>query len=315
MIEALSRAAMTFDQPRYLAAATAAATVVQKQMWQAPDRLLRVSLAEHASIDAGLQDYAALGSGLLALYDATADPHWLGWSEQLADAMLALFQDPNGGFFMNRVNAADPLFLRPKQGYDGALPSGNSLAVKLLGGLWLRSGESRYLDAAHATLAAFGEALGRSPAAYSHMSIAADELFNGQLAKLQYAARGAVKVNLWQGYEKESSSLRLDISIAPGWHLNSNQVLQSDLIPTMLTIESRPAQWMLTEVNYPEPILKDLAFQDQALSLFIGKVSISAQKEAGSSSDNAPGVKLALQLQACNNKICLAPETLFFSVR
>ena len=314
MIQALAEAAMILEQPRYLAAAITAAKYIQQQMWQAPDRLLRVSLAGHASIDAGLQDYAALGAGLLALYDATADPVWLQWSQQLADAMLILFADPNGGFFMNRSSSDELLFLRPKQGYDGALPSGNSLAVQLLGGLWLRSGESRYLDAAHATLAAFGEPLQRSPSGFSQMAMAADELINGQLSMVQYAARGAVRVTLKQDGD-DSSVLQLALSIAPDWHLNSNQVNQTDLAPTLLTLEPNAANLQLTEVRYPEPVMKQLDLRDDALSLFVGDTLITARLLLESSADTPPSALLALQLQACNNTICLAPETLRFPLR
>ena len=81
--------------------------------------------------DAVLEDEATLASGLLALYEATFDERWFVAARERADAMLARFSDPDGGFF-DTAEDAEALVVRPRSLQDGATPSGNATAAAVL---------------------------------------------------------------------------------------------------------------------------------------------------------------------------------------
>lgn len=74
-----------------------------------------------------LDDYAALLYAQLALYGATLDAEYLNRAEQLCRDVFSKFHDAqNGGFYLYGTDS-EALILRPKETYDGAIPSGNSL--------------------------------------------------------------------------------------------------------------------------------------------------------------------------------------------
>ncbi len=74
-----------------------------------------------------LDDYAAEAFALLALYEATLDHPYLTRAAQFADrAIAACFDGEQGGFYLSGAENETLLF-RPKESYDGAIPSGNSL--------------------------------------------------------------------------------------------------------------------------------------------------------------------------------------------
>ena len=79
-----------------------------------------------------LEGYAFLLSGVIDLYEATLEPEHLDFAIALAEAMIAKFYDAeNGGFWQSAADATD-LILRVKDDYDGAEPSGNSVATLAL---------------------------------------------------------------------------------------------------------------------------------------------------------------------------------------
>ncbi len=154
MISAFARGAQVLDEPRYLAAAQRAAAFLHQHL-VVDGRLQRRWRDEEAAIDAFLDDYSALTLAHLDLYETTFAPGHLERARALAVAMLEQFQDhDNGGFYSSPVGNTE-LVLRLKEDYDGAEPSGNSLAAQALIRLGHHTGESLFLDAAAGTLAAF----------------------------------------------------------------------------------------------------------------------------------------------------------------
>jgi hypothetical protein len=97
-----------------------------------PDgRLRRTWRAGQSSPEVFLEDYAALILGLLDLYETDFDNRWFSAAQELADEMIARFNDPDGGFF-DTPSDGEPLLIRPKDVQDNATPCGNSLAVEAL---------------------------------------------------------------------------------------------------------------------------------------------------------------------------------------
>jgi hypothetical protein len=131
MIAHLTAASQALGEPRYLAAAEKAMDFVLKHCVDADGRLLHRYRAGEAAIAGQLDDYAFLTYGLLELYLATGREKYLGLAQSHADRILLDFRDAAGpgGFFMTTEAGSSDLISRPKDLTDGALPSGNSIAV------------------------------------------------------------------------------------------------------------------------------------------------------------------------------------------
>ncbi len=173
MIAALARAGAAFDEPRFLEAARAAADFCLRTLRDGSGRLLKRYRAGEAALPSTLDDHAFLIWGLLELYEAGFDVRHLEAAVQLADAMLEHFEDEAaGGFFLSADDAEAPLF-RHKEIYDGALPSGNSVAALDLLRLARLTGRTAYEEKAERTLRAFGSAA-RLPAGHTLYLLALD---------------------------------------------------------------------------------------------------------------------------------------------
>jgi uncharacterized protein YyaL (SSP411 family) len=127
MIAALATAARTFDAPDYEAAAVEAADFLLGTMRDDEGRLLHRYRDGDAAIRAHLDDYAFLTWGLIELYETTFEPRWLEAALALMDASLDHFWDEAAGAFFLTADDGEDLIVRPKEAYDGAIPSGNSV--------------------------------------------------------------------------------------------------------------------------------------------------------------------------------------------
>jgi uncharacterized protein len=111
-----------------------------------------------------LDDYAYLVHGLLCLHDATGDNRWLDEAKSLTDVMIQVHGDKDAGGFFYTANDAEKLFARAKDQYDGAQPSGNSVAARNLARLWIKTGEEKYAKEAERTFKALAVPLKSNPA-------------------------------------------------------------------------------------------------------------------------------------------------------
>jgi len=168
MISAFARAAQALDEPKYRDAAQRAARFILFT------RIKDGQLMRTETIPAMVEDYACFATGLLDLYETDFDPVWLKKAGELSDRMLADFYDAKaGGFFQTDGHDASVL-IRSKEDYDGAEPSGNSVATLLLLRLAQMTGDEKYRQAAEKTLAAFETHLRRAPHAVPQMLCAFD---------------------------------------------------------------------------------------------------------------------------------------------
>jgi uncharacterized protein YyaL (SSP411 family) len=131
-ISALAHGTQTTGDPRYAAAAVRAADFILSVMRDDAGGLLRASRHGRAAIPGFLEDYAALAVGLIDLYETTFDPRWLTHADALVRGMLDRFADPGGIGFFTSDGSDRRVAARLKDFYDGASPSGNSLAVHAL---------------------------------------------------------------------------------------------------------------------------------------------------------------------------------------
>jgi uncharacterized protein YyaL (SSP411 family) len=175
MLGAMARAGVVLDEPRYLAAAETNLKFLRTHLWDASGKTLyhrwRDGQRDQVQL---LEGYAFLLDGVIHLYEATLDPAHLDFAIELAESMLARFFDPiNGGFWQSPAGTND-LILRVKDDYDGAEPSGNSVATLALLKLAAITGREDFKSAAEHTLRLFTIRLQKQPAALAYMLHAVD---------------------------------------------------------------------------------------------------------------------------------------------
>ena len=144
----LAQAGLALGEQQYLDAAIRIHGFIESNMTDSDDRLyLRYRDGEAAHVGQ-LEDYAVYALGLLELYRSTFDVSYLEIAIHRAQQMLELFEDrEQGGYFMT-ASDGETLISRPKETYDGAIPSGNSVAAMVLQRLALLTGEGKWQDAA-----------------------------------------------------------------------------------------------------------------------------------------------------------------------
>jgi uncharacterized protein YyaL (SSP411 family) len=183
MIAALSKLGSAVDDDRYVVAARRAATFVADTLYDDRGHLLHRYRAGVAGVDGHLTDYANMIWGLVDLYQATYEPGLLGSAVSLAEQMIERFwDDTNGGFFMTPTDGEE-LVARLKDFDDGALPSGNAIALLCFLRLSRLTADPRFEEFAARLLAAVAPRVRRYPSGYA-----------GMLMGLEFIEGGATEV-------------------------------------------------------------------------------------------------------------------------
>jgi uncharacterized protein YyaL (SSP411 family) len=137
-----------------------------------------------------LEDYAALILGLIELYQTDFEDKWFSAAKDLADEMIELFDDPQGGFF-DTSKDSEALLLRPKDLQDNATPSGNALACEALLKLAAFTDDGKYRDLAEKSLGLVAGFAAEYPTAFARWLSAADfALGNVKQVAVIYAGAG-----------------------------------------------------------------------------------------------------------------------------
>ncbi len=174
MIAALAKGAQALDRPDYAEAARRAADVILATMQTEDGRLLHRYRDGEAAIPAHIDDYAFLIWGLLELYEATFEGRYLRVALSLNDVLLEHFwDDENGGFYVT-ADDAEALLVRQKEIYDGAAPSGNSVAMLDLLRLARLTANPDLEEKATAIGRVFSGQVKRAPLAFTHLMAAVD---------------------------------------------------------------------------------------------------------------------------------------------
>ena len=168
MIAALALGGQVLNEPDYITAAERAAGFVEKNLRDKKGRLMKRYRLGKAGLSPHLDDYSFMVWGLLNLYEATFDTEYLARAIEFTDIMNKDFSDENGGFFIGSKDA-EKLMVRAKDSYDGAIPSGNSVAVMNLFRLSKITGSTQWVDLADKALKAFTKQARNSPTGFAHM--------------------------------------------------------------------------------------------------------------------------------------------------
>mgnify|MGYP000340491118 CR=1 FL=1 len=170
MISAFAKGAQVLQEPRYLLAARSAADFIKQTMWNPQTGILQRSWrAGEGHIAGFLDDYAFFILALIDLYETDFQKLDLELATTLADQMCALFEDTTNGAFFSTAEGDHSLVMRLKEDYDGAEPSGNSMAAMALLKLAAITGNDKYSQSANKTIAAFHSRLTTQTAAVPQM--------------------------------------------------------------------------------------------------------------------------------------------------
>ena len=175
MLGAIARAYAVLGDEQFRAAAEKNLAFLRARLWDPKSKTLyhRWRDGERDQVQL-LEGYSFLLSGVLQFYEATLQTEHLEFAVALAQTMLAKFYDPeNGGFWQSAPDAKD-LILRVKEDYDGAEPSGNSVAILVLLKLGHITGNKGFTSAAEKSLRLFSQRLQQTPEAVPYMLQAFD---------------------------------------------------------------------------------------------------------------------------------------------
>jgi len=169
MIAAYAKAGVVFNSDDYTQQAEKSAQFILNNLTDNNGRLLKRYRDGNAGVDAHLDDYAFFIWGLLELYEATFNVTYLSEAIQLSNIMVDEFWDvTNGGFFLGSENS-EKLIVRAKTGYDGAMPSGNSVAAMNCSKLNRITGETKWAEISDKIFITFSNEIQQTPSGYASM--------------------------------------------------------------------------------------------------------------------------------------------------
>ncbi|HSD72008.1 MAG TPA: thioredoxin domain-containing protein [Thermoanaerobaculia bacterium] len=217
-ISAFALAARLLAEPRYEAAARRAADRILSNCRVGGDLLHREKDGA-AEISGFASDYAFFVQALLDLYEATFEPRDFRAAVELQNEMDERFADPRGGYFL-AAEGHGRLIVRPREFFDGATPSSNSVAAMNLLRLSTFTGDASYRDRAESIFSAFAGYLDRAPAAFPQLLCALDYredeprevVLSGEMGRpdfesLRAAAFGSRRVNRVLAHADAAESL------------------------------------------------------------------------------------------------------------
>jgi uncharacterized protein YyaL (SSP411 family) len=172
MISAFAIAGRVLGEDKYTQAAVNAVNFILNNLIREDGRLLSRYRDGEAKHPAYLEDYAFFINGLLELYETTYKPDYLERAVSLSDDLLELFWDENRGGLFIYGNDGEQLITRPKEIYDGAIPSGNSVSALNFMKLSRLTGKFEFEERANQILRTFSDSISIHPISHSYSLIA-----------------------------------------------------------------------------------------------------------------------------------------------
>ncbi|HYZ14609.1 MAG TPA: thioredoxin domain-containing protein [Actinomycetota bacterium] len=167
-ISALAEAGRAFGEPRFVDAAVRAADFVLENMRDQDGRLLRSWRDGRRGRPGYADDHALMAEACLTLYETTFDLRFFEEARSLAEQLIRLFHDAERGGFFQTGSDAEDLVIRPKELYDNAVPSGNSVAADVLQRLTHLTGEPEYERAGLSALRLVRDGIAGAPLGFGH---------------------------------------------------------------------------------------------------------------------------------------------------
>ncbi len=167
MIAAMSAGGRVLGSKEYITASEKAVKFITNNLIREDGRLLARYRDSEAAFPAYADDYAFLIWGLIELYEATFNPDYLQYAVNLQNDLLKFFWDKDRGGLFVYGSDSEQLITRPKEIYDGAAPSGNSVSALNLLRLARLTGQHGFEDKAHELLESFNNSIRDYPCGYS----------------------------------------------------------------------------------------------------------------------------------------------------
>ena len=178
MVRGLAVAGRAFGRADWVEMAKRAADFVLAKMWSG-GRLLRSHQDGKGKIDAFIEDYGDVASGLVALYQATFEPRYLEAAVAVADKALELFWVEERQAYLTAPRGQQDLVVGAFAVHDNAFPSGASTLTEAQVALAALTGEARFLDAAEKYLKRLRDEMVQQPFGFGHLWLAADAYLDG----------------------------------------------------------------------------------------------------------------------------------------
>ena len=174
MISAFSKAAQVFGKNIYSDYAVKAADFILLKMFDAGGRLLHRFRESDAAIFANVDDYVFFTAALLDLYETTFEVKYLKQALKLNDDLIEHFWDEERGGFFFTPGYGEKLIARQKEIYDGAIPSGNSVAMLNLLRIARITMNNSFEEKADKINRAFSRQIGKYPAGFTQFLVGLD---------------------------------------------------------------------------------------------------------------------------------------------
>jgi hypothetical protein len=261
MISALASGGAILDEPKYIHAAQKCAAFVLEHLYKT-GRLMRYFVRSQAHEYAVLEDYSCLMQGLIDLYQADYDPQWIGRAMALAGGMLELFEDSQvGGFYFTGPDVKD-LIVRTRPDFDGAIPSGNSMAAAALIRLAELTGNPKWFEHAQKVLAFYQEELKTRRVSFAEMMIAVD-LWLGprseivMIGSMQDAQLKEMLKSLHSHFLPRTAALVCDVNTMPLLEKSSQ------LVKNRRMLEYKATVYLCEDFVCKQPITELTVFQSE----------------------------------------------------
>jgi uncharacterized protein YyaL (SSP411 family) len=324
VIGALAKSSQIVQQPEFLTWARMAGERIWALAYDPKTGTLRDEIFHgHAQTDAYLQDYAMLGEGFMALFDATKETVWRDRAAALADSILARFAHPNGA--LSTTPDEKNLLIPVEDGEDSDVPSGTSVAIDLLLRLSAATGGSQYGTAAARVVRHLSGQINDHPEIWPAAVVALNlhPLKTGEFAAASsaiepssnaQATEQAFHIPETADHVRASAAVKagaaddeiiVTLKVDDGYHINANPASFDYLIPTTVDFDHlKPSH-----IEYPKPVRFKSAFAPDGLDVYEGTVSLNAAFPRGSFKE-LRAIEGAVTAQACNTQICLPPSKL-----
>jgi uncharacterized protein len=175
MVRGLAFAARVFERPDWCQHAVEAAEAVLRGQWRG-GRLLRLAGGGQEGF---LEDYGDVAAGLVALAQATLDPHWLDPAAAMAELAVERFWDGEQQAYLSAPQGTPDLLLPTYALHDNAFPSGASTLCEAQVGLAALTGQQHFLEQATRYTRRMRQAMVQNPFGYGHLWLAADAALDG----------------------------------------------------------------------------------------------------------------------------------------
>jgi len=174
IIAAFAKGGYVFNENKYIKIAQEAMKFLLDNLRNEKGELLHRLRENLAEINAFLDDYSFVIWALLELYESTFDAFYLTQAVELTEIQLTKFWDNNIGGFYFTSNESEGLIARQKEIYDGAIPSGNSVAMFNLLRLSHITGNQEYEVKADEIGRVFAENVAKNPSVHAFLMVAVD---------------------------------------------------------------------------------------------------------------------------------------------